>query len=894
MVAYLIAGLAAIGLSLALPHSAKPMILAVVQFSAGLAVFAGIRLHRPASRAGWMFLGGGCLLIGAGDGSWVWYDRILHRPIPYPGISDAMFIPGYLALLAGLFVLTKHRAPGRDIASLLDALVVAVALAFANSVLITGPLMRHGHLSSGQAVISVVYPAIDIALVALLARLLLTSREAPRSLWLLAAGAAALLAGDTSYGALASLGDYHVGDLPDQLWMAATTLIGAAALHPSMRPVAVEVEDRRQGITRARLTVLLAAIQVPAVVVFIAVLVGLPVSNWADFGIAGGFALLISVRLVTLAHGFQRLVLTDPLTGLASREALIRRLDRGAPGRRGSPTRAALLYIDLDRFKMVNDTFGHETGDRLLVEVGRRLRDLVREGDTLARLAGDEFAILFQDLPRPSDAEGLAERVVDSFSSPFIAGGMELSVSVSVGVVDLDGVDGVTALRNADIAMYAAKSSGSSRWMRYAPPMYATLVEAIAVESDLRHATARGQMLLHYQPIVSLASGRMEGVEALVRWEHPRRGQLAPADFVPIAERNGQIVELGAWILATACRQLAQWNESRPGEAALRMSVNVSAHQLSAPGFVGFVRDTVAANGLDPASLCLEITESALLASADRARSTVAALRQSGISVALDDFGTSYASLSYLQQLEVDVIKVDKSFVDGLGSRLEETTIVAAVIGLAKSIGLSTVAEGIESAEQLLLLRDMGCNSAQGYYLSRPVPAELLSGRLDADWCGADWVQPVIPPGALKEYRPWLRLVPDRTVGRRYRVLLADDCENDRLLQRRELEATGSFDVVGEATDGAMAVQLAALHQPHLILLDLKMPGLDGLAALPRLLLAAPGAKVVFLSGYASPRSVDQALAIGASAFYKKGVPDLAVALLALFESAHPSESAGA
>lgn len=894
MAAYLIAGLVAIGLYPALTHSAKPTILAVVQFSAGAAVFAGIGLHRPASRAGWMFLGGGSLLIGAGDGSWVWYERTLHQPIPYPGISDAMFIPGYLALLAGLFVLIKRRAPGRDIASLLDALIVAVALAFAISVLITGPLMRNGHLSTGQAVISVVYPSIDIALIALLARLLFTSRDAPGSLWLLAAGAVSLLAGDTAYAALASLGDYHVGDLPDPLWMAATTLVGAAALHPSMRLVAVEAEEKRRGITRARLAVLLAAIQVPAAVVLAAVLAGLQVSNWADFGLAGGFALLVSVRVATLARGLQRLVLTDALTGLASREALIQRLDRGPPGRRGSPTRSALMYIDLDRFKMVNDTFGHETGDRLLVEVGRRLRGLVREGDTLARLGGDEFAILFQDLPRPADAERLAERLVDSFSSPFLAGAVELTVGVSVGLVDLDGVDGVTALRNADIAMYAAKASGSSRWMRYAPPMHATLVEMIAVESELRHAIARGEMELHYQPIVSLSSGRMVAVEALVRWEHPRRGQLPPGEFVPVAERNGQIVELGAWVLATACRQLAQWNGSRPGAPALTMSVNVSARQLTAPGFVELVEDTLTANGVDPASLCLEITESTLLASADRARSTVAALRQSGISVALDDFGTSYASLSYLQQLNVDVVKIDKSFVDGLGSRLEETTIVAAVIGLAGAIRLSTVAEGIESADQLVLLRDMGCNSAQGYYLSRPVPADLIGDQLDADWCGPDWAQPDLPPVPLHEDRPSLRVVPDRTTSRRYRVLLADDCENDRMLQRRELEATGAFDVVAEATDGTMAVRLAALHQPHLILLDLKMPGLDGLAALPRLLLAAPGAKVVFLSGYASPRSVDQALAVGASAFYKKGVPDLAVALLALFRPANPSESARA
>ncbi len=569
----------------------------------------------------------------------------------------------------------------------------------------------------------------------------------------------------------------------------------------------------------------------------------------------------------------------DALTGLPNRALFLERLV--ASRRAGSPT--AVLFVDLDDFKEVNDTLGHRVGDELLGLVASRLANCVRPDDVLARLGGDEFAVLVAG----GDASGagtLAERLVDALAAPFTVAGQRVHVAASVGIAlgDTSHDGGTDLLRDADVAMYQAKAAGKGRVAYYDEAMRDALVRRAKAEADIQMALERQELVLYYQPIVEVSTGRTVGAEALVRWEHPTLGLLPPSDIIPAAERSGSIVALGEWALREGCRQAAEWRRSLP-DTPFAVSVNVSARQLEDPSLVNTVAVALAAAGLDPSGLCLEITESAVLTNPEAAAETVRAIKNLGVWLAIDDFGTGYASLTYLRRLKADRVKIDRSFVDGLGSEIEDTTIVASVIGLAHSMGMTVTAEGVETAEQLFVLGEMGCEQAQGFYLCPPVPASELSGRLDRDWIGeGDGAE---PGRRAADVIPLLRAVP-ATSRDRYRVVLADDNSDDRFLQRRELESSGRFEVVGEASDGEQAVRLAATRQPHIVLLDLRMPVCDGLTALPRILMAAPGTKVVLLSGQASPGAVDRALSVGATAFHRKGTPNLAGELVRLLDAA--------
>jgi diguanylate cyclase (GGDEF)-like protein len=732
--AYLLTGVAIIALSLGMPENAKLAMLSLVQFSGGVAVLAGVWRFRPVHRAGWVLLGTGCVFLGAGAGVWLVYVAVLRRPIPYPGWSDAVFVPGYLAIAAGLAMMIRRRSPAREVQALLDALILSVGLAFANWVFLTGPASQRSELTMGQHILTIGYPLIDVLIVGLVARLLFTSGRLSKSLSMLAAGAVVLLGGDVAYGVLLRFDRYHIGALPDQLWMLSLVLVGTAALDPSMRQVAIGTESRRVGTTRLRLGFMIVAMLVPSFVVIVMMLGGGDSHSPALAVTTIVFLPLVAIRTLHLVQGLRRFAVADELTGLVNRDEVMDRLDRRRVGRAGDG--AALLFIDLDHFKNVNDTLGHAAGDQVLVSVGERLRSLVREGDVLARLGGDEFVIVCEEMPTPEDAECLAERVVATLAEPFSVEGHTLFLGSSVGVVTVDSSPAEEILRNADVAMYAAKTEGRSRWVRFTPGMIETLADEVTLDTEFRQALVKEEFVLHYQPVVDLRSGLMVGAEALVRWQHPTRGLLSPAAFVPAAEQNDSITALGTWVLGEACRQGARWQLARPDRAPLTMAVNVSPRQLR-PGLTDTVRAVLAATGLDPSLLHLEVTETALLDDLTEAGEVLAAVRELGVSIAIDDFGTGHASLTYLRRFAVDSVKIDVTFINGLGVNPGDTAIVKAVLGLADAFSVSVVAEGVENAEQLLLLRDMGCDMAQGYFLCRPVPAEQLADRLDADWLGA-------------------------------------------------------------------------------------------------------------------------------------------------------------
>jgi diguanylate cyclase (GGDEF)-like protein len=422
----------------------------------------------------------------------------------------------------------------------------------------------------------------------------------------------------------------------------------------------------------------------------------------------------------------------DALTGLPNRALFLDRLEHALARARRGQAALAVLFVDLDRFKLINDTLGHAAGDELLVQAGQRLRAAVREADTPARFGGDEFAIMLEDNEGSPDATLVAQRVIDTLQAPFDVGGREVFVSASVGIATSQAgqEDAAELLRNADVAMYRAKRQGSGGYHVFEPGMQVALMERLELEADLQRAVEQQEFTLVYQPIVPLDGPAMSGFEALIRWSHPTRGLVSPADFVPLAEETGLILPIGRWVLHQACQQAARWQREYPTDPPRTISVNLSARQLQQTSLVDEVAHALTASGLDPGCLVLEITESVLIQDTDATVAKLAALKGLGVRVAIDDFGTGYSSLSYLRQLPVDILKVDKSFIDGVQESPEASAVARAIIRLGHTLSLQTVAEGIEESTQLNALRKMQCDLGQGYLFAKPLSSTELEALL--------------------------------------------------------------------------------------------------------------------------------------------------------------------
>jgi diguanylate cyclase (GGDEF)-like protein len=424
----------------------------------------------------------------------------------------------------------------------------------------------------------------------------------------------------------------------------------------------------------------------------------------------------------------------DALTGLPNRALFMDRLSHALTRAERCGSNLAVLFLDLDRFKILNETLGPEVGDRLLREVAERITACLRPEDTVARLGGDEFGLLLEDTVELAAATAVAERVSAEIQRPFVVDGRDILISASIGIALTRGgsMQPDEVLHNADLAMYQAKAEGRARYELYQPGLSVSTRERLDLQSDLRTASARQELSLRYQPVVTLASVRAVEVEALIRWDHRRRGALLPADFIALSEESGLMVPMGQWVLREACRQARAWQRDVP----LIVGVNLSASQFERDALPDEIAQILRETELDSSRLQLEISEAVLMRDDPKMFDRLDALKKIGVRLAIDDFGTGYASLSYLKRLPVDCLKIDRSLIKGVGFDNEDTAIIRAVVTLARSLGITVTAEGVETTEQLSQLRELGCEQGQGYYFARPVSADRLPellASLDAD-----------------------------------------------------------------------------------------------------------------------------------------------------------------
>jgi diguanylate cyclase (GGDEF)-like protein len=690
----------------------------VIGLASGLTILAGVRLHRPEMPGLWYWFAAGQIVWVIGDVVWEYHAYVLHVE-PYPSPADVFYLGAYPLLILGLLPLVRGGR-GRDLAGLIDAAVVGTGLGLVLWIFVLQPIASDDSVDWVERVISTAYPTADVVLLALLARLYTSSRRSTPSIRLLALATLLLLVADIGYSVVTLYSDGSARGL-DALWLMSYVTWAAAALHPAMRISGTDAAGTRPaGIGSGRLMLLAASSLIAPAMLFLPGVGGDDTDRTAVAFGAMVLFLLVVLRMSGFVQQVQRqagqleeLAMHDDLTGLANRRRFEQKL-RQALG--DGPVLVTLL--DLDSFKKVNDDLGHALGDRLIVELAERLRATVCARSTVARMGGDEFAVLVPGTG-PDQADHLVDQLAGVLREPVRVGGHQLLVTASFGVTDGAGTDDpFEVLRRADIAMYAAKECGEQR-RRYTSELDEQASAQASLGAELRTALDTGQFRLVYQPIVALPEGRVVAVEALVRWAHPERGLVNPADFIGVAEQNGLIVELGRWILRTACDQAARWRAEHGDTAPEKISVNVSARQLARPGFAEEVAAALADSGLPASGLAVEVTETAVF-EGGQALETLHELRRLGVRIALDDFGTGHSSLGLLQTVPVDILKVDKSFVDNITMAGRHAVIATALIQVSDGLGLTAVAEGVETKEQADELYRLGYRLVQGFHFGRP------------------------------------------------------------------------------------------------------------------------------------------------------------------------------
>lgn len=532
----------------------------------------------------------------------------------------------------------------------------------------------------------------------------------------------------------------------------------------------------------------------------------------------------------------------DTLTGLPNRMLLTARMEQSLARAKRNGAMLALLFVDLDRFKDVNDTLGHPIGDMLLQAVSKRLMDCVREEDTVSRLGGDEFTMLIEDLHNSSAAGTVAQKVNVALEQPFMLQGHEIFISSSIGIALFpnDGADVTALIKNADSALYRAKEQGRNNYQYYTEELTARAIERLAMENDLRHAIERNELLVHYQPQVDLYSGKIIGMEALVRWQHPQRGLVMPSDFIPLAEDTGIIMAIGEWVMRTACARVSDWIAQ--GYPPVRVAVNLSSRQFNQRQLAEIVQRILNETGLEPQYLELELTERLIMQDAEHTITILRKLKKLGVQFSIDDFGTGYSSLSYLKQFPIDRIKIDQSFVRNITSDPEDAAVSQAIISLSHSLNLKTVAEGVETLEQQEFLRARQCDEMQGFYFSRPVSEQEMEGLM------RDGVSV-----ALRQHE----------LPHQERVLLLVDDEGHVLESLARALKSDGYRIL-HTTDPREALNLLATNRVGVIVSDQMMPEMSGVELLRKARQLHPNTIRIMLTAYTDSKLIADAINEGA------------------------------
>jgi diguanylate cyclase (GGDEF)-like protein/PAS domain S-box-containing protein len=830
-----------------------------------IAIVLGARHNSPRMRLPWHLLAIGQALFLASNIIAYNYENLFGSSLPQPSLADPFHLAFYPFFIAAMLLLIHERSQSRDRSGLIDALIVTVAMATLLWVYLIAPYVDAGSLSLLRRITSIAYPAMDIVVLAIVARAVAGSRRTEPAFALLLAAAVALLLSDGLYSVKMLDGGYSIAGVMASGWAVFFTLLGAAALHPSMRLLSEPVPEAEVRLTRARLALMTcASFTAPLVIVIrealsesvdIYVLVGASalmfslvlarmstlmhlhervtereaelrsetrlgalIRNASDVvclvdraarvsfisssaqrilgrapeelvgtGLAelvhpddaqrvAGFlsslatqpsarpasaefrvlkaknlwrdvealgtnllhdeqieAIVLNIRDISERKAFQaeleHQAFHDTLTGLPNRALFRNRVEHALASQRRNGRPVSVLFLDVDDFKLVNDSLGHAAGDEVLKEVARRIDDCMRPVDTAARLGGDEFAILIHEAESELQSVEIATRLMNGLAAPMSLGGRAVAIATSVGIAFSE--QGATStrdaeelLRNADAAMYMAKESGKGQYRIFEPEMHAAALARLELKADLQRALHAGEFTLRYQPIMDLERADMAGMEALVRWEHPTRGTVPPLEFVPLLEDTGLIVQVGHHVLREACSFAARMQAAVPREPPLSMAVNVSVAQLQRAEFIEEVREALADSEIPPSSLTLELTESVMMQDMELSLMRLNALRELGVKLAIDDFGTGYSSLNYVRQFPVDVLKIDRSFLADRNPEVTELT--AAIVQVARIFNLKAVAEGIESDGQLQQLQGIHCDFGQGFHFAEPLGADAI------------------------------------------------------------------------------------------------------------------------------------------------------------------------
>jgi diguanylate cyclase (GGDEF)-like protein len=752
----LVAGLAAVGCYFALPSRNAQLIFgAAIGLVSVLCILGGVLIHKPEDRTSWYLLAAGGFCFFASEGVWNLYKAVLDRPIQRPSAVDGVYLMGYVLTFVGVLRLSRNPNRSARREDYADAAIVTIGALALMWHFAMGAEVHNPSLQPLALAVTVAYSVMDVVLIFVVFRALVFGLEVRPYQGIIAAALLDLFAGDFIYGVLVVHGEYRMGSPIDAFYLLQFVLMGVAALHPSVgRPVPIEPKRvpnvyHRDWNGQGRLPFVAFAGFIPAVILLVTSTLGLSVDvpflaalslavttliylrmMWLIGRITGqANELEVHARALEASHrqrdaletDLRHLAFHDELTGLANRALLHDRVEHALSSLHRSGRTVALCFGDLDGFKTVNDTMGHDIGDDVLRRASRLLSSIVRPGDTVARLGGDEFAVLMVDVEREEAAVDFGHRIVSVLRDAPDFEGQQVGLSISVGVAFAEpGKSTEQLLSEADSAMYEAKEKGKNRVEVFESSMRSRMLERLEMTNGFRWALGRSEFFLQYQPIVSLSDRHLHGFEALVRWSHPTLGLLPPLQFIPMAEETGFIVPLGRWVLAEACEQLAAW--CRESGEQLTLSVNLSRRQLTSQHLPDEVRTALALSGLDAHQLILEITESVLMEDPERAELALRDLREIGIRIAVDDFGTGYSSLSHLQRFPVDVLKIDKSFIDPLAnSRPDNSALVIAILGLARSLDLEVIAEGIEHESQLHRLVDLGCEMGQGFLMAHPL-----------------------------------------------------------------------------------------------------------------------------------------------------------------------------